>query len=230
MKYVIDTEFIEGFHKPLFGKKRHFIDLISIAIVAEDGREYYAISSEYSYKDASQWVRDNVIVPAYTHMVHGDQRLSHEPENFHKYYGKPNAQIAKEIYKFVNPHIVEEPNTMAELFMRNHNIVRLDQQTGVFFAEYVAHPEFWAYYADYDWVLFCSLFGTMMDLPKGFPMYCRDLQQKVDEMIKLPVPTTNNGFVLRKDGQTFSLDQKEKQHIALYDARWGMDLLRFITG
>jgi len=24
MKYFIDTEFIEGFHKPLFGKRRHF--------------------------------------------------------------------------------------------------------------------------------------------------------------------------------------------------------------
>lgn len=32
MKYFLDTEFIEGFHKPLFGKRRHFIDLISIAI------------------------------------------------------------------------------------------------------------------------------------------------------------------------------------------------------
>jgi len=38
-------------------------------------------------------------------------------------------------------------------------------------------PEFWAYYADYDWVVLCQLFGTMMDLPKGFPMYCNDLKQ-----------------------------------------------------
>ena len=56
MKYFIDTEFIEGFHKPLFGKRRHFIDLISIGIVAEDGREYYAISNGYRYKDADKWV------------------------------------------------------------------------------------------------------------------------------------------------------------------------------
>lgn len=38
-------------------------------------------------------------------------------------------------------------------------------------------PEFWAYYADYDWVVFCQLFGTMMELPKGYPMYCNDLKQ-----------------------------------------------------
>ena len=37
--------------------------------------------------------------------------------------------------------------------------------------------EFWAYYADYDWIVFCQLFGTMMDLPKGLPMFCLDLKQ-----------------------------------------------------
>ena len=38
-------------------------------------------------------------------------------------------------------------------------------------------PEFWAYYCSYDWVVLCQLFGTMMDLPDGWPMFCRDLQQ-----------------------------------------------------
>lgn len=28
-------------------------------------------------------------------------------------------------------------------------------------------PEFWAYYAAYDWVALCQLYGTMMRLPKG---------------------------------------------------------------
>ncbi|HYC65061.1 MAG TPA: 3'-5' exoribonuclease [Reyranellaceae bacterium] len=41
-------------------------------------------------------------------------------------------------------------------------------------------PEFWGYYADYDWVALCQLYGTMMQLPKGWPMYCRDLKQAVD--------------------------------------------------
>ena len=42
-------------------------------------------------------------------------------------------------------------------------------------------PEFWAYYADYDWVALCQLFGTMMELPKGWPMYCRDFKQWLDD-------------------------------------------------
>jgi len=64
-KYFLDTEFIESFHKPLFGKKRHFIDLISIGLYCEDGRTFYKLSSEYDYKDADEWVQKNVILPAY---------------------------------------------------------------------------------------------------------------------------------------------------------------------
>lgn len=36
-------------------------------------------------------------------------------------------------------------------------------------------PEFWAYFADYDWVVLCQLYGTMMDLPDTWPMYCMDI-------------------------------------------------------
>ncbi len=46
---------------PSFAKQRHFIDLISIAIVSEDGREYYAVSNEFNPKDADSWVKENVI-------------------------------------------------------------------------------------------------------------------------------------------------------------------------
>lgn len=39
-------------------------------------------------------------------------------------------------------------------------------------------PEFWAYYADYDWTLLCSIFGGMLSLPTGWPMLCMDLKQE----------------------------------------------------
>lgn len=63
-------------------------------------------------------------------------------------------------------------------------------------------PEFWAYYCSYDWVVLCQLFGTMMDLPKGWPMYCRDLKQEVDRL----------GATLPK--------QTGAEHDALADALW----------
>ena len=62
-------------------------------------------------------------------------------------------------------------------------------------------PEFWGYYADYDWVVFCWLFGSMIDLPEGYPMYCRDIKQLADSLGNPPLPK-----------------QKKKAHDALADA------------
>ena len=64
-------------------------------------------------------------------------------------------------------------------------------------------PEFWGYYADYDWVVLCQLFGTMMDLPKGWPMYCRDIKQLCDSLGNPKLP-----------------EQGKDEHHALADARW----------
>lgn len=52
MRFFIDTEFIED------GKT---IDLLSIALVCEDGREYYAESAEADRDRASHWVQRNVL-------------------------------------------------------------------------------------------------------------------------------------------------------------------------
>jgi len=64
-------------------------------------------------------------------------------------------------------------------------------------------PEFWAYYADYDWVVLCQLFGRMVDLPKGWPMYCRDIKQWCDMLGDPELPK-----------------QLGIEHNAIADARW----------
>jgi hypothetical protein len=63
-------------------------------------------------------------------------------------------------------------------------------------------PEFWAYYADYDWVVLCQLFGRMVDLPQGWPMFCMDLKQEATRL-GVPLPPAPAG-----------------EHNALEDARW----------
>lgn len=56
--------------------------------------------------------------------------------------------------------------------------LKLKKQIAKDIVEFVGEkPEFWAYYADYDWVALCQLYGTMMDLPKGWPMFCMDIKQ-----------------------------------------------------
>lgn len=48
-----------------------------------------------------------------------------------------------------------------------------------FVRRYAAPYSFWGDFASYDWVAFCQLFGQMIDLPRGWPMYCNDVQQHV---------------------------------------------------
>jgi hypothetical protein len=71
--------------------------------------------------------------------------------------------------------------------------------------------EFWAYYADYDWVALCQLFGRMIDLPKQFPKYCMDLKQL---------------SVMR--GSPTHPKQTSGEHNALADARWNRALFEFL--
>lgn len=72
-------------------------------------------------------------------------------------------------------------------------------------------PELWGYYADYDHVALCQLFGTMMDLPEGWPMYTLDLKQWCDQLGNPKLP-----------------EQGKDEHHALADARWNKRVYDFL--
>lgn len=218
MKYFIDTEFIEGFHKPLFGKKRHFIDLISIGIVCEDGREMYAISTEFDEKDADTWVKTNVISQLPNRRVSQFDSPSAK-EEARRY--KSNEQIKNDIIGFTYPPSISFDGVKA------------------WFPDDREDIEFYGYYADYDWVVFCSLFGRMIDLPKSFPMYCRDIKQMVDEKYNTwlrtsPVIDRARGANITLETYKNLMTRDEKyphqtdEHNALADARWNRDFYNFL--
>jgi hypothetical protein len=146
MRFWFDTEFIED------GRT---IDLISIGIVSEDGREWYAESNECDLSKASPWVKDNVI----PHLIHGYDAHVH----------MSRKAIANAVVSFVGTD----------------------------------KPEIWAYYAAYDWVALCQLFGTMMDLPKGWPMFVRDVKQLCVDVGNPRLPS-----------------KSDVEHNAISDARW----------
>jgi hypothetical protein len=52
VRYFYDCEFIED---------GHTIELVSIGVVAEDGREFYAVSTEFDPSRAIEWVRRHVL-------------------------------------------------------------------------------------------------------------------------------------------------------------------------
>ena len=153
MRFFINTEFSER-------GPRHPIELISIAIVSEDGREFYAHSAEYDVSACNPWVRKNVL-----------------------------------------PHVASQPPM---------SLWSIAEALKVFIG--TDKPEFWGYYADYDWVVFCQIFGSMIDLPKGWPMYCRDLKQWCDQL-----------------GNPRLSKQTATEHNALNDARWNRDIYEFLA-
>lgn len=63
--------------------------------------------------------------------------------------------------------------------------------------------ELWGYYGDYDHVALCWLFGPMIDLPKGMPMYTYDIKQLAMSLGNPELPKQEKG-----------------EHNALEDAKW----------
>lgn len=261
-KYFLDQEFHEYFKKPIswlptignFNKPYHTIELISIGIACEDGREYYAVSNEFDIKAAyfkfqksecckmpgfcpavmqgectgykkEYWLRENVLSPIFYSFYKPNLINIHSIYNMLfpnmktviKEVGKSKNKIAEEVRNFVcNPTGHPDPGYVAHLYKGEK-------------------PEFFGYYADYDWVLFCSLFGTMMDLPKGFPMYCIDLKQMVDEFAEKVTaearvndshtPAVTHETI--KNNNPFYPKQIDEHH-ALADAKWNYQLYKFL--
>jgi hypothetical protein len=78
--------------------------------------------------------------------------------------------------------------------------------------EFSGHnPEFWAYFASYDWVALCQLYGRMMDLPRHWPMMPMDVQQLRVLMGVAQLPK-----------------QESTAHNALNDAIWTRQAWQFL--
>lgn len=152
--YAIDTEFLED------GRT---IDLISIGIVCEDGREYYAVAEDAPWLriTGDRWLILNVM----PHLADVDEGVV-----------KPVRDIANEVREFL---LAGE-----------------------------AASELWADYAAYDHVVLCQLWGRMVDLPQGLPMFTHDIQHEASMRGIYPP------------------EQMEGHHHALDDARHVMSVLR----
>lgn len=277
MKYFLDTEFLEGSQKTFFGKTKPTIDLISIGIVAEDGREYYAISKDFNLKEAWNrydliyntgcgdannlppnkvyWIRENVLKPIFDNWkleINGKivrlglpislNQMQFNYSNFKfciKCVGKTNKQIAEEIKEFCKSGVIGIDEKAPNLLWGGGQLITRTS------------PEFYGYYADYDWVVFCWLFGRMIDLPNGFPMYCVDLKQELESKISLMkkykvTSTLKLEVVDFLSGKNITFGEAEKidwdkyikehknypkqtnEHNALADARWNKELYEFL--
>lgn len=164
MRIFYDCEFIED---------GHTIDLISIGMVAEDGRELYAVNRHAPWRRIKKhdWLMANVV--PHLPQPHGDwirQMPKSWPVDFHNPAVKAREAIRDDVRAFV---------------------------------EATPDAELWAWYGAYDHVCYAQLFGKMIDLPKGFPMWTNDLKQEVERLGSPSLPK-----------------QEGAEHNALADARW----------
>lgn len=298
MKYFYDTEFIEHKQKNKFsgipiGETKPTIDLISIGIICEDGREYYAVSKDFNLKEAWNrydlkheqtsgdmrnqfpngitkkvyWIRENVLMPIFFelaerefHNVHFKDEWTYEGKivdlevfksnknwtsNFTWFkklinkYGKTNKQIAQEVKNFC--YFDKETKDGGGQFVG-----------GSFIPNKYPNIDLYGYYSAYDHVALCWLFGKMIDLPKGFPMYTIDLKQSFDEKAESFTTKQLTDFeygdgvmkhdvyeplnYMKVDYTKVDLLKRHKnypkqtnEHNALADAKWNLELYNFIN-
>lgn len=231
-----DTEFIEGTQKKLFGRTKPTIDLISIGMVkkveGEDDKEYYAISKDFNLKEAWNrcevtkdghpvyWIRDNVLMSIYQKYVHGNMKNNfiftyNNMKHIIKSIGKTNKTIAHEIRHFIAGYAQE---TNKEEWILGYNSKDI---------------ELYGYYSAYDHVVFCWLFGNMIDLPNGYPMYTCDLKQMTDELYEQRKEAYKKEFkgisgFLNELKNHPNYPRQSNEHDALEDARWNVRLYEFL--
>lgn len=240
----LDFEFHEGFTKPLFGPKRHFIDPISIGMVNENGAPYYRVFNDFDINAA--WNSYDLKKV----MVGGDMKNIYPEGYFIKkeYFLREN--VLKIIFRQLHAQFILEDDYRGSVDMKfTYDNFKYLVKTYGRSREYIAQeiriycgnsPTFYGYYSDYDWVAFCSLFGRMIDLPKGYPMYCIDLKQELDAAvnkltnsdffthfhIEAPMSFEEKLAVIKKTNSRYP--EQFNEYSALEDAVWNFNLHKFI--
>lgn len=168
-------------------------------------------------------------------------------------YGKTNKEIAEEIKDFCKLKVKKygtlitssnypgglagtaDENLILDKKTALEEVIKRDEEernrrnpifrASLLTKEFDVTPKFYAYYADYDWVAFCWLFGKMIDLPNGFPKYCNDLKQEMDRNSYKDNTGIYHGEGIKKHP---NYTKQENEHNALADARWNKKLHEFL--
>lgn len=184
MRLFYDCEFLED---------GSTIDLISIGIVTDDGREYYAVNAEADWSRIKKhdWLMRNV-VPSLP--VVGRAAL--------------DAYVASSPNSYPHPSIDSVDIDRSATCVKPRRVIANEVRD---FIQADPDPELWAWYGAYDHVALAQLFGRMIDLPDGIPMFTSDLKQECQRLGNPRVP-----------------EQAEGVHNALADARHNQVIARFL--
>jgi hypothetical protein len=115
---------------------------------------------------------------------------------------------------WVRKHVVPQLWTTEVAVQSRHRLAER-------FAEWCGpNPEFWGYMAAYDWVAVTGLYGAMVDHPKTWPFFIRDLAQLAE---------AKKGAADWPEKAVSTRNNRPKHH-ALTDAIWTWDAWRILNG
>jgi hypothetical protein len=140
------------------------IDLISIGLAADDGREYYAVASDAPWDRIRKhdWLVRNVVpyLPV-TGRTSLDSYLANHPNS----YPRP-------LIDFVGPDL-------ADSHVKPRQVIANEVRDFILAAP---DPQMWAWYGASDFVALYQLWGPLIHLPKGVPMWTNDLKQEAERL------------------------------------------------
>lgn len=169
------------------------IQLVSLGIDCENGRTFYAESSMFDERLADDWVKANVL-----------SKLKHWKSGP---AGKSLLHTC-ELDPAINPKHID--------VFGSENFIKTCLLDDFLNAATDPEPQFYAYFADYDWVVFARIFGRLIDRPAHFPMWCIDLKQMMWER------------GLTKEWKREVHPDPQGEHDALVDATWNKGLYKKI--
>lgn len=229
MNYFYDFEFLEGTQDKTFmgikyGKTLPTIQPISIGMVSEDGREYYAIFNDFNLKEAWNrfdlnygsgdqrnrpprkvyWIRENVLFPIYYELCFKENPISiMEYNNYNSFVGAiKSSNNYKYVYKNLKRLIVKygKPTKQVAQEIKDFCMPKqkraLDAGIDAIIGNIDEPVNLYGYYSAYDHVALSWCFGKMIDLPNGFPMLTLDLKQMLDEALMKEYPINGGSVTL----------------------------------
>jgi len=155
------------------------VDLISLHIVDENGKELFLLSRDFNIDWAWKRLdrglygsRGDVFMMLYRRYVPEVYRKS-LPFNLatmrwiRSRYGLGVDSIVEEVMNFTVKAMIPE---YAKNVTYLEDLMNLKLKGG---------PVFWAYNSDSDWIGFSQLFGGVRKLPVSYPRYCLSLKQEL---------------------------------------------------
>lgn len=192
-----DTEFLED---------GNTITLISIGLVADDGREYYAVNGDLEEQARPDdhintwdtikrhpWLIKNVV----PHLPITDRKSVER-------WNANSAPIFGPQPTLISVHLDYDDTNVKPRYVIANEVRDFLRAVG-------PDLELWAWYGAYDHVVLCWLWGRMIDLPAGIPMWTNDLRQERHRLGNPEMPKQADG-----------------EHNALEDARHNLAIARFL--